>query len=122
MIAYTTLGTRDLPRASRFYDELLAELGAKRLMENERMVIWGTAMDAPMFAVCLPYDGQPSCVGNGSMISLVAASTEQVDALYAKALVLGGSDEGRPGLRGPGFYLAYFRDPDGNKLNFFAPA
>jgi predicted lactoylglutathione lyase len=53
------------------------------------------------------------------MVALVADSPEQVDKLYAKALSLGGSDEGPAGFRGDKFYAGYFRDPDGNKLNFF---
>lgn len=120
MIAYTTLGTNDLKRSATFYDALLAELGAKRLMENDRMVIWMQQPNTPMFAVCLPYDGKAATVGNGTMVSLAVPTSAQVDALYQKALALGGTDEGKPGQRLPGFYIAYFRDPDGNKLNFFA--
>jgi catechol 2,3-dioxygenase-like lactoylglutathione lyase family enzyme len=121
MIAYTTLGTNDLKRSATFYDALLAGLGAKRVMEFERMVIWGSSPTAPMFGVCTPFDGKPATVGNGVMISLGVSSKEQVDQLHRKALELGGKDEGAPGSRGPGFYIGYFRDPDGNKLNFFAP-
>ena len=72
-----------------------------------------------MFGVCLPYDGQPQQQGNGNMVALSAESEEQVDQLYARALELGASDEGAPGLRMPTFYGAYVRDPDGNKLAFF---
>ena len=121
MIAYTTLGTNDLKRSAAFYDALFAGLGAKRVMEFERMVIWGTAPNAPMFGVCSPFDGKPATVGNGTMISLAVGTKDQVDQLYRKALELGGKDEGAPGSRGPGFYIGYFRDLDGNKLNFFAP-
>ena len=58
-------------------------------------------------------DKRPATVGNGTMVALGAASREQVDAVHAKALELGGSDEGAPGQRWPGFYAAYFRDLDG---------
>ncbi|MDT9000875.1 VOC family protein [Paucibacter sp. APW11] len=119
MIGYTTLGTNDLPRASAFYDALFAVIGAKRLMEFERGIAWGVAMDKPGFGVMLPFDGQPASVGNGVMIALVVDSQDKVQALHAKALALGGKDEGAPGLRGGGFYAAYFRDLDGNKLNAF---
>jgi predicted lactoylglutathione lyase len=54
------------------------------------------------------------------MVSLTAADAAQVQALHAKALELGGSSEGEPGMRGGSFYMAYFRDPDGNKLAAFA--
>ncbi|NBU89429.1 MAG: VOC family protein, partial [Betaproteobacteria bacterium] len=60
--------------------------------------------------------GHKATVGNGTMVALAASSPEQVQALHAKALALGGQDEGAPGPRGKGFYGAYFRDLDGNKL------
>lgn len=121
MIAYTTLGTADLKRASAFYDALFATIGAKRLMEFDRMVIWGVSPTAPMFGVCTPFDGKPASAGNGVMVALAADSTAKVDALYAKAISLGAKDEGAPGQRGPQFYIGYVRDLDGNKINFFAP-
>ncbi len=121
MIAYVTLGSNDFARAAKFYDQLLAELNAKRLLETDRIIFWGTAMNAPMLSLCKPYDEKPATCGNGVMVSLGASSKEQVDSLYRKALELGGKDEGAPGPRGPGgaFYIGYFRDLDGNKLNFF---
>lgn len=124
MIAYVTLGTNNFARAAKFYDELLGALDAKRLMENERLILWGTGMNAPMVSVCKPYDGAAATSGNGTMVSLGVGSRQQVDALHRKALELGGTDEGAPGARGPGgaFYIAYFRDLDRNKLNFFCAA
>jgi predicted lactoylglutathione lyase len=119
MIGYVTLGTNDLGRAARFYDALLAELGAKRAMENESFVAWGAQPGAPMVSVIQPFDGKPATVGNGVMVALAARSKEQVDAIHRKALELGGPDEGAPGPRGTGFYAGYFRDLDGNKLNAF---
>jgi len=119
MIGYTTLGTNDLPRATAFYDEVFGLLGAKRLMEFDRGLAWGVGMDKPGFAVMKPFDGQPASVGNGVMIALAMPSRELVDAVHAKALALGGRDEGAPGLRGGGFYAGYFRDLDGNKINAF---
>ncbi len=119
MIGYTTLGTNDLPRAAAFYDELFAVIGAKRLMEFERGYAWGVSMDKPGFGVLRPFDGQPASVGNGVMVALAVDSQEKVQALHAKALALGATDEGAPGERGGGFYAAYFRDLDGNKLNAF---
>ena len=117
MISYVTLGTNDLDRAAKYYDELLAEFGAKRMMENERIILWGTA-GAPMLAVCKPFDESAASVGNGVMVALAASSAEQVAAIYAKALELGGTDEGAPGPRGGGgMTIGYFRDLDGNKLN-----
>lgn len=121
MIAYVTLGTQDMARAGAYYDALLGELGAKRFMDMERIIVWASAPNAPMLSVCKPWDGKTATIGNGVMVSLAAGSKENVDRLHRKALELGGTDEGAPGPRGPAFYIGYFRDPDGNKLNFFAP-
>ncbi len=119
MIGYVTVGANDLPRALAFYDKLFAALGAKRLMEFERGVAFGTSMEAPGFGVMTPFDGKAATVGNGSMVALVVDSKEKVHAIHKLALDLGGTDEGAPGQRGDGFYAAYFRDLDGNKLNCF---
>jgi predicted lactoylglutathione lyase len=119
MIGYVTIGTNDLARASSFYDALLGEVGAKRMMENEQFVAWSVKPDQPGLGVTKPFDKKPATVGNGVMVALMVDSTAKVDALHRKALQLGGSDEGAPGPRGDGFYAGYFRDLDGNKLNFF---
>jgi catechol 2,3-dioxygenase-like lactoylglutathione lyase family enzyme len=120
MIGYVTLGTNDLDRAARFYDALLGELGARRMMQTERFVMWFVAPDKPALGVFKPYDGKAATIGNGDMVALVVDSPARVDALYRKALELGGTDEGPPGPRAlPGFYAGYFRDLDGNKLNFY---
>lgn len=119
MIGYVTLGTNDLPRATAFYDALLAEIGAKRTMELDRGIVWGVAQDQPALGVLTPFDGKPASVGNGVMVGLVVDSREKVDRVHKKALELGGKDEGPVGLRGEGFYTGYFRDLDGNKLNVF---
>jgi catechol 2,3-dioxygenase-like lactoylglutathione lyase family enzyme len=119
MIGYVTLGTNDLARAAKFYDELLAVVGAKRRMSGDRFVSWATDDTSPGFGVGLPFDGKDATVGNGTMVALKLASQEQVKALYDEAMALGGKDEGPPGLRFGTFYAAYFRDLDGNKLNAF---
>ena len=118
MIGYVCLGTNDLERATRFYNALLAPLGASMLMDFGRGRAWGTAPDKPMVSVILPFDGQPAQPGNGTMTALMCATHEQVDAQYKQALELGGTDEGPAGARGEGFYAGYFRDLDGNKLCF----
>jgi len=119
MIGYVTLGTNDLPRAAAFYDALLGEIGAKRLMENDRFVAWAVRPDLPALGVTLPFDTKAATVGNGVMVALVVDAAAKVDALYAKALQLGATDDGAPGKRSEGFYAGYFRDLDGNKLNCF---
>ena len=119
MIGYVTIGTNDLERAASFYDELLGVFGAKRFMENERLVAWSAGEGQPGIGVCTPFDGNEATVGNGMMVSLAASGPEQVQSVYAKAIELGASDEGEPGQRFGTFYGAYFRDPDGNKLCTF---
>lgn len=120
MIGYATLGSNDLERAVAFYDGLLGELGARQVMNDGRMVIWARSGGNSMVAVCTPHDEKPASVGNGTMLALAAGTPDVVDRLHAKALALGGSDEGAPGPRGDsGFYGGYFRDLDGNKLVAF---
>lgn len=119
MIGYVTLGSNNLERAAAFYDALLGELGARRVMEFPGFILWGTGPTTPSIAVCNPFNQEPATVGNGVMIAIPVNSREDVDRLHARALALGGTDEGAPGERGPTFYAGYFRDLDGNKLNFF---
>ncbi len=119
MIGYVTVGTNDMVRGAAFYDALFGAIGAGRMMEMERYIAWGTAADKPGFSICKPFDGAPATVGNGVMIAFNVDSPAMVDALYNKAMELGATDEGAPGERGVGYYAAYFRDLDGNKLSFF---
>ena len=119
MIGYVTMGTNDLARAVAFYDALFAELGAERFMEEETFVAWAVSPDKPAFSVTHPFDGNAATVGNGTMVALAVDSAAKVDAMHAKAMQLGGMDEGAPGQRMEGFYAGYFRDLDGNKLNVF---
>jgi catechol 2,3-dioxygenase-like lactoylglutathione lyase family enzyme len=123
MIGYALVGSNDLPKALDFYDKLFETIGVKRLWDMaDRGASWGPSWDKPSIGVCKPYDGGPASAGNGTMIALTVDSRAKVDALHAKALELGGADEGAPGLRGDpsmNFYGAYFRDLDGNKLCAF---
>jgi catechol 2,3-dioxygenase-like lactoylglutathione lyase family enzyme len=120
MIGYVTLGTNDLQRAAAFYDGVLAELGAKRFMQNDRMIGWGTQPDQPMLAVTKPFDEKKATSGNGTMVALNVGTPEAVKKVHAKAIKLGAQDEGAPGPRGDGgFHGGYFRDLDGNKLVAF---
>ena len=121
MIGYVTLGTNDLKRAAAFYDAIAAELGTKRMMEYETFIAWGEP-GAAGIGLTKPFDGNAATVGNGVMVAFAASDTAQVDRLYKLAMSMGAKDEGPPGDRGGGFYAAYFRDPDGNKLNAFVMA
>lgn len=123
MIGYVTLGTDDFAAAVAFYDDLLAVVGVGRLWTAGSMAAWGTSREAPALCVTAPLDGEAATAGNGTMIALKVGSRAEVDALHARALALGGADEGAPGPRGNSvFYAGYFRDLDGSKLNVYVPA
>jgi len=122
MLGYATVGSNRLADALAFYDALLGEIGIPILFDRgSGGRVYGT-FGGTMFGVVEPYDGQPATAGNGSMFGFALDSREAVDRFHARALALGGSDEGRPGPRPPGVdraYMAYVRDLDGNKLCAF---
>ena len=124
MIGYVTVGSNDLGKARNFYDSLMPAIGASRIMEfGDNFTMYGTAMGKPGLAICKPYDGNSARAGNGNMAAIACDSRAKVDAIHAKAMELGGKDEGAPGVRGEegehAFYGAYFRDLDDNKLAAF---
>ncbi|MEM8598270.1 MAG: VOC family protein [Pseudomonadota bacterium] len=120
MLLYSTVGTADLPRAVRFYGAIFEVLGLERLPDWEGWAGWGQDYDDGYgFWLCTPFNGAPPSAGNGTMLAFRAESAAQVRAFHAAGLAHGGSDEGAPGVRSyyePEFYVAYLRDPDGNKL------
>jgi catechol 2,3-dioxygenase-like lactoylglutathione lyase family enzyme len=121
-IAYTMVGTTDLPRALAFYDPIFAAMGLDQCWRDDRSASWGRADDAtfPRFFTGYPYDDGAASVGNGAMTAFFCRP-ELIDRLHEMALNSGGSCEGAPGPRpryGDAFYGAYVRDPDGNKLAF----
>ncbi len=121
MLLYITFGTQDIDIAARFYDAALGPLGYGRTKDPDQgWVGWGPDYDDGVSLwLCPPFDGQAPSVGNGTMVAFRAGSAVQVRAFYAAAIANGGTDEGAPGHRlhyEPGFYAAYVRDPDGNKL------
>lgn len=119
MIGYVTLGTNQFDKAAAFYDELLKVIGAGRGLEGDTFISWSTGPAAPAVSIIKPANGEAATVGNGMMVALAMGSRADVDAVHAKALELGGADEGAPGIRFGNFYAGYFRDLDGNKLNAF---
>jgi catechol 2,3-dioxygenase-like lactoylglutathione lyase family enzyme len=117
MLSAARYGTRDIERAKGFYDEIAQLLGAKRIVDRPDVIGYKGA-DGGMFLVGKPLAGEATA-GNGTQLGFSAPSRAVVDAVHAKALELGGKCEGPPGIRGAdpnGFYGAYFRDLDGNKL------
>ncbi len=128
MIAYVTVGADDIARAKRFYSAFLKALGYE-LTEGPEGLAYalpvqpGDSVALPDFYVKPTFDGRPASAGNGAMIAFEARSQKQVRELHAAALAAGGSDEGQPGFRdnyGPHFFVAYLRDPQGNKIALFS--
>jgi catechol 2,3-dioxygenase-like lactoylglutathione lyase family enzyme len=119
-VGYICLGTNDFERATAFYDALLGELGGKRLMPTPHGLLYRLTSGA-MIMVTRPYDGGEASVSNGGMVAIQVENKDQVAAIHAKALELGGTCEGKPGPRMAFGDFAYFRDLDGNKLAVFAP-
>ncbi|MDQ0073983.1 catechol 2,3-dioxygenase-like lactoylglutathione lyase family enzyme [Variovorax boronicumulans] len=125
MFSHVTVGCTDLSRAAAFYDALLAPLGLVRRPVvpdgGPASACWvSPGQTLPRFYVYIPLDGEPASAGNGSMVAFGAPSADAVHAAHEAALRRGGRDEGAPGPRpryGQGYYGAYLRDPDGNKIH-----
>ena len=119
MFSHVMVGTNDMDRSQRFYDALFAAIGAKPGRFDDRGRLSYVHRGA-MFMVSRPLDGQPASAGPGSTIGITLDSPEQVQAWFDAGVESGGTAiEDPPGVRqrplGP-MYLAYLRDPDGNKL------
>lgn len=118
MFSHIMVGTNDLERSKKFYTAVLGTLGAGAPMVDGHRMFFMTP--AGVFAVSEPIDGQPATIGNGSTIGFGCSSTDQADAWHAAGVANGGTScEEPPGVREGGMgklYLAYLRDPDGNKL------
>jgi catechol 2,3-dioxygenase-like lactoylglutathione lyase family enzyme len=118
MFSHVMVGTNDLDRAKTFYDSVLGAIGVGPGATDRNRIFYRTPTG--VFAVSTPIDGQPATVANGGTIGFACASPEQADAWHAAGVANGGTAcEDPPGVREGGFgkmYLAYLRDPDGNKL------
>ncbi|MGV8833331.1 MAG: VOC family protein [Devosia sp.] len=124
MFSHITVGSDDLARAGRFYDALLSPLGLRRRVVKPDggppALCWTGDAPVPRFYVYSPFDGAAASAGNGAMTAFLAPTIAAVDAAFAAGIAAGGDDEGAPGPRphyGDGYYGAYLRDPDGNKLH-----
>ncbi len=118
MFSHVMVGVKDLEASKRFYDAVLATLGAAPGVANGTRYFYRHAGNT--FGICTPINGEPACHGNGSTLGFAADSPEQADAFHAAGVANGGvACEDPPGLRGPEggqMYLAYLRDPDNNKI------
>ena len=116
MFSHVMIGTNDLDKAKAFYDTLLGTLGVPPGRVDRHRVFYRTPTGT--FSVSKPIDGKPATFANGGTIGFLAASPEQAAAWHAAGVANGGTTcEDPPGVReGSKVYLAYLRDPDGNKL------
>lgn len=118
MFSHIMIGTNDLDRAKAFYDKLLGTLGVPPAVVDRHRIFYRTKTGT--FSVSKPIDGQPATFANGGTIGFAAKSQEEADAFHAIGVANGATSiEDPPGIRGMGdvkMYIAYLRDPDGNKL------
>jgi catechol 2,3-dioxygenase-like lactoylglutathione lyase family enzyme len=118
MFSHIMIGTNDLDKSKAFYDAVLGAIGVPPGAVDRHRVFWRTP--AGIFSVSLPIDGKPATIGNGSTVGFACQSAEQAAAWHAAGLAHGGvSIEDPPGVRDGAtgeLYLAYLRDPDGNKI------
>lgn len=117
LVSHVSVGVTDIARAAAFYDAVMATLGARRIMEHEMGIGYGRAF--PEFWASRPHDCGAAGTGNGTHICFNAADADAVTAFHAAGLNAGGVDDGAPGRRpeyAPGYYAAFLRDPDGNKV------
>ena len=120
-IDYVMIGTNDLGRARVFYDAVFPEIGGGLIADISGFAFCYQFRNGTRAWVNLPQNSEPAVPSNGSMPGFRCGSRKEVDAAHAAALAQGGTCEGAPGPRplyGPGFYAAYARDPDGNKMSF----
>lgn len=122
MYSHITVGTANIPRAARFYDDVLKPLGLTRRKTFKVAAAYAPegfdGVNEP-FWILRPIDKAAPSPGNGVTVAFDAGSRAAVDAFHAAALAAGGQDEGAPGLRlhyHPHYYGAYVRDLDGNKI------
>ena len=118
MFSHIMIGTNDLEAAKSFYDHLLGTLGVAPGAVDRHRIFWRTKTGT--FSVSKPIDGKPATAANGGTIGFAAQSTAEADAWHAAGIANGATPcEDPPGVREMGgvkLYLAYLRDPDGNKL------
>ena len=118
MFSHVMLGVNDLEASKKFYDALFGTLGIAPGVANRNRYFYRSPTGT--FAISTPINGQPATHGNGSTLGFTVLSPELVDAFHAAGIANGGTTcEEPPGLRDGSvgkLYLAYLRDPDGNKI------
>lgn len=117
IMSHVSIGTNRFDEAVAFYDEVLATIGAVRIMEHPGAVAYGRQY--PEFWVQTPIDGQPASVGNGAHFGFMAKSDAEVDAFFKQAVACGATPDGEPGARpqyGAAYYGCFVRDLDGHKV------
>ncbi len=119
MYSHNMVGSNDIAKSKQFYDALFTATGGKPGVQDDKgRLIY--MHNGGLFLVGQPIDGEPASIGNGSTVGFAMETPEQADAWHAAGIANGGTAiEDAPGVREAAFgklYLAYLRDPDGNKL------
>lgn len=115
MFSHVMIGVNDIEVSKKFYDAVLGTIGIGPGVDNKGRYFY--LSPAGVFAITKPINGEPATHGNGSTVGFAVDSVEQGDAFHAAGIAAGGTScEDPPGIRENGMYLAYLRDPDGNKI------
>ena len=118
ILDFVMVGSNDYEKSAEFYDAVLEPLNLKKILKTEKYIGYAHSSkpDKVQFYVTNPINGEPATFGNGTQITLLADTKEDVKKFYEIEMLKGGFDEGGPGVRKDGNYYAYIRDLDGNKI------
>jgi len=116
MFSHVMVGANEIEASKKFYDSVLGTLGVAPGEADPKGRVWYSGSGA-LFAISKPLNGQPASGANGGTVGFRASSAQQVEAWHAAGVANGGATcEDPPGIRPSGLYLAYLKDPAGNKL------
>ncbi|MBN7124786.1 glyoxalase [Erwinia billingiae] len=121
MLSYLYIAAKNVPVSGYFYDAVLSPAGYQQVTCGEQILFY-PPQGGVTLCISRPWNGNEAQAGNGGMIAIRVLTRHCVSAIFAAGLGAGGSDAGKPGIRSRHdrhFYMAYLRDPTGNKIAFF---
>jgi catechol 2,3-dioxygenase-like lactoylglutathione lyase family enzyme len=118
ILSFVMLGSNDYKKSSEFYDAVFEPLKIKKIVTTDRYIGYGDSNEPKevKFYITKPVNGELATFGNGTQVTFLAESREAVEKFYQIAISKGAVDEGSPSARKDGYYYAYVRDMDGNKI------